>query len=202
LKAELELALRSGRSEDELREALRSAFEETDRLTQLAEDLLVIARADQGKLPVTRQEVPIAEVLEGARRRFVGRAEAAGRRIVVHAPPDLHAPVDSLRVEQALGNLLDNALRYGEGDIRLVARRLGEAIELTVADSGEGFPAGFVEHAFERFTRADGARSRGGAGLGLSIVRAIARAHGGDASADPPAASRGASIRLTLPASA
>jgi signal transduction histidine kinase len=73
---------------------------------------------------------------------------------------------------------------------------------LTVADGGAGFPDGFVEQAFERFTRADSARSRGGAGLGLSIVRAIARAHGGDAAAEPSSAGGGARVRLTLPASA
>ena len=202
LKAELELALRSGRSVDELRDALQSAAEETDRLTQLAEDLLVIARADQGQLPVSRQDVPVAEVLEGARRRFLARAEAAGRAIVIDAPEELVAPLDSLRVEQAIGNLLDNALRYGDGDIRIVAERHGDEIVLTVADGGAGFPDGFADQAFERFTRADSARSRGGAGLGLSIVRAIARAHGGDAAAEPSSTGAGASVRLTLPASA
>jgi heavy metal sensor kinase len=199
LKTELELALRSGRSDQELRAALHSAAEETDRLAQLAEDLLVIARAEQGQLPVAREEVVVSEVLERAGRRFAGRAEQAGRRIVVDAPPDLRAPLDSMRIEQAVGNLVDNALRYGAGDVRLSASRSDGQLELTVSDAGGGFPEGFAEYAFERFTRVDVARSRGGAGLGLSIVRAIAEAHGGVATADESAANGGARVRLTLP---
>jgi signal transduction histidine kinase len=192
LKTELELALRAGRSEEELRAAIASATEETDRLAQLAEDLLVIARADYGELAIKRDDVEIADVLEGARRRFATRAEAAGRRVVIDAPPQLHASLDALLVGQALSNLVDNALRYGAGDVRLVAVRRNGAVELAVSDAGEGFPDDFVEHAFERFTRGAGGRS-GGAGLGLSIVRAIARAHGGDATA------QGATVRVVLP---
>jgi signal transduction histidine kinase len=165
----------------------------------LAEDLLVIARAEQGQLPVAREEVVVSEVLERAGRRFAGRAEQAGRRIVVDAPPDLRAPLDSMRIEQAVGNLVDNALRYGAGDVRLSASRSDGQLELTVSDAGGGFPEGFAEYAFERFTRVDVARSRGGAGLGLSIVRAIAEAHGGVATADESAANGGARVRLTLP---
>jgi signal transduction histidine kinase len=112
--------------------------------------------------------------------------------VVIDAPPQLHASLDALLVGQALSNLVDNALRYGAGDVRLVAVRRNGAVELAVSDAGEGFPDDFVEHAFERFTRGAGGRS-GGAGLGLSIVRAIARAHGGDATA------QGATVRVVLP---
>jgi signal transduction histidine kinase len=90
---------------------------------------------------------------------------------------------DGLRLEQALGNLVDNALRYGDGPIDLTARRLDGKVELSVRDHGSGMPEDFIPSAFERFTRAEGARSRGGAGLGLAIVQTIADAHGGTASA-------------------
>jgi heavy metal sensor kinase len=192
LKTDLELALRAGRSEKELRDAIASATEETDRLAQLSEDLLVLARADHGQLAVKRDDVEVAEVLESTCRRFAPRAQAAGRRLVVEAPSELQASLDALLVGQALSNLVDNALRYGAGDIRLAAAGRNGEVELSVSDAGEGFPDDFVEHAFERFTRGEGGRS-GGAGLGLSIVRAIARAHGGDASA------RGATVRVVLP---
>ena len=82
-----------------------------------------------------------------------------------------------------MANLVDNALRYGAGDVTLSATALDGVVELHVTDQGEGFPPGFVAHAFERFSRADQARTAGGAGLGLSIVRAIAEAHGGTAQA-------------------
>jgi signal transduction histidine kinase len=88
---------------------------------------------------------------------------------------------DRLRLEQALGNLLDNALRYGKGEVRLSAAQTDSVVELHVTDGGNGFPPELKEQAFERFARLDQARARGGSGLGLSIVRAIAEAHGGSA---------------------
>lgn len=86
-----------------------------------------------------------------------------------------------LRLEHALGNLIDNALRYGADTIEVQAECSGETVLLHVSDDGPGFPPEFLETAFERFTRADRARTAGGVGLGLSIVRSIARAHGGEA---------------------
>jgi two-component system OmpR family sensor kinase len=184
LRTELELALREGRSEEELREALRSATEETERLTQLAEDLLVIARSDQGGLPVKVSEIPVRELLERVGRSFAVRADAQQREVEVEAPSHLLLAGDPLRLEQALGNLVDNALRYGTGTITLRAAPREDGLELHVLDAGPGFPEEFAAKAFERFTRADSARGRGGAGLGLAIVAAIARAHGGSAHAD------------------
>ena len=89
-----------------------------------------------------------------------------------------HLNVDRLRIEQALGNLVENALRYGGGTVRLA----GDTQILRVSDEGPGFPAGFAPRAFERFSRADESRGTGGAGLGLAIVAAVAEAHGGAAS--------------------
>ncbi len=180
LKTELELALRGDRSTRDLRDAIASAGEETDRLTRLAEDLLVIARSDQGRLPVRAEPLQTRAVLESVRGRFTARAAREGRTVEVDAPPiDLLA--DRPRLEQALGNLIENALSHGAGPITLSARRSGTVVELRVRDEGTGLPADFAPHAFERFSRADSARARGGAGLGLAIVRAIARAHQGEA---------------------
>ena len=116
----------------------------------------------------------------------------------VDAPEALGAQLDPLRLRQALGNLVDNALRSGEGDIALSARRRGDGIEIDVADHGLGFPGELAPRAFERFARGDDGRTRGGSGLGLAIVRAIAEAHGGTAAIadrDGP----GATVRLRLP---
>jgi two-component system OmpR family sensor kinase len=198
LRTELELALRSARSPEELRAALRSAGEEADRLSQLAEDLLVIARSDRGRLPVAREDVAVCDLLESARERFAARAGEAGRTIELDAPQGLRARLDPLRVQQAVGNLIDNSLRHGRGTIRVAARPADSSVELEVRDEGPGFPPGFAGQAFERFTRADRGRSGGGAGLGLSIVLAIARAHGGDAQAGR-SKEGGAKVTLTLP---
>ena len=181
LKAELELALRRPRSADELEDALRSAAEETDRLVRLAEDLLVLARADEDGLPLRTTSLQARDVLASVGERFAGRLAESGRRIAVDAPAELPFEADRLRLEQALGNLVDNALRHGGGDIRLSAREEDGRVVLAVADDGPGFSPGFAPRAFDRFARADEARSGGGAGLGLSIVDVIARAHGGSA---------------------
>ncbi|MCW2965309.1 MAG: hypothetical protein JWO17_2561 [Actinomycetia bacterium] len=177
LKAEVELALERPRSHRELELALRSVASETDRLAQLAEDLLLLARVDEGTLPIRRQDVRLDELLNGIARRFERRAHEEGRAIEVVAN-GAHLNVDRLRVEQALGNLVENALRYGEGTIRLA----GDPQTLRVSDEGPGFPPGFAPRAFERFSRADDSRGTGGAGLGLAIVAAVAEAHGGSAS--------------------
>ncbi|MEA2361427.1 MAG: hypothetical protein QOD71_572 [Thermoleophilaceae bacterium] len=183
LKTELELALRAGRSKAELLDALRSAAEETDRVAQLAEDLLVIARSDRGQLPVRLASVDAGTLLESVRERFARRGEQQGRALEVSAPARVEVSADPLRVEQALGNVVDNALRHGAGPIRLSAAERDGMVELRVSDRGSGFPEGFLDRAFERFTRADDSRARGGSGLGLAIVDAIARAHGGKAGA-------------------
>ena len=179
LRTELELALRRGRTVEELEAALGSALEESDRLVRLAEDLLVVAQADQGRLHLRLAPESAADLLDGVRERFAGRASAAGRAIAVEAGIDVELCADRIRLEQAVGNLVENAIRHGAGDVELgVAARGGEA-ELIVRDAGPGFPEDFIDSAFERFARADAARSRGGTGLGLSIVAAIAAAHGG-----------------------
>jgi two-component system OmpR family sensor kinase len=200
LKAELELALRGGLTSAELEAALASAADETDRLVQLAEDLLVIARSDRGRLPIRVTSVAVRGLLEQVCRRFERRAVDAGANLLVRAPADLRVDADPLRLEQAVGNLVDNALRYGGTTIELTARVAGQSVQLLVVDDGPGFPAAFVDTAFERFTRADSARGRGGSGLGLAIVCVIAGAHGGTASARNNAApERGAELSLCLP---
>jgi signal transduction histidine kinase len=175
LKTEIDLALRRGRSPEELRAALESAGEETDRLVRLAEDLLVIARVDQGRLPLRPEELDVTELLVTVAARFGVQAEPA-RGVTVRG--------DRARLEQALGNLVDNAQRHGRGEVRLSATARAGTVELHVIDEGDGLPPDFAPHAFERFTRADGARGRGGAGLGLAIVAAIANSHGGSAHAN------------------
>jgi signal transduction histidine kinase len=179
LRTELELALRQGQSEDELREALRASVEEVDRLAQLADDLLLIARYDRGRLPLRVENVEAGSLLDSVVSRFQWRADEAARPLAREAPSHLMVRGDRLRLEQALGNLVDNALRYGRGRVTLEAAQRDGAIELAVEDQGEGFEDGFAERAFERFSRAQ--HEGAGAGLGLAIVRVIAEAHGGSA---------------------
>jgi two-component system, OmpR family, sensor kinase len=183
LRAELELALRRERTREELEDALRSAAEETERLSQLAEDLLVLARAEGGELPVRCERLAARELLAGVQRRYERRAAAAHRPLEVRVEDGLELSADRRRAEQALGNLVENALRHGRGRISVRAERRDGHVELHVRDEGPGFPPEFIAHAFEPFSRGDQARSGGGAGLGLAIIDVIARAHGGRAHA-------------------
>jgi two-component system OmpR family sensor kinase len=199
LKTEIELALRSGRTADELRDALQSAAEETDRLTELAQALLVIARADRGRLPLAPADVDSAQLLHAVSLRFDARVRASGRTLVIDGEPHTHLTADQRRLEQALDNLVENALRHGSGAIHLGETVHDGVVELHVRDEGPGFPPEFIAQAFERFTRADPARGRGGAGLGLSIVQMIAHAHGGQARAANEAEG-GARVTIELPA--
>jgi signal transduction histidine kinase len=152
-------------------------------MVALAEDLLVLARAERDALPLSARVLGARELLVRAAERFNGHASQAGRPLVIEVVADLRLYGDPARLEQAVSNLLDNALRYGTGTITVSAAALDGWVELHVMDSGPGFPPDFLPYAFERFSRADPARSRGGVGLGLAIVQAIARAHGGRASA-------------------
>jgi signal transduction histidine kinase len=197
LRAELELALRRKRTPEQLEGALRSAAEETERLSQLAEDLLVLARAEGGRLPVRRERLAAGDLLAGVQQRYERRAAAAGRPLEIRVDDGLELSADRRRAEQALGNLVENALRHGGGRISVRAQRQDGHVELHVRDEGPGFAQEFIGHAFEPFSRGDHARSGGGAGLGLAIIDVIARAHGGAAHAAN--VDGGADVWLELP---
>ncbi len=206
LKAELELAARPGRRVAELREAIAGAAEETERLIRLAESLLTLARMDGAALRT--DPVALDEVIDRAVRAAGGHAGQRGVRLAVARGPargPLAVLGDADLLRQAVDNLLTNAVRHAPADstVEVDARRdpSGDTVTLRIRDHGDGFPAAFLPHAFERFRRADAARSpaQGGTGLGLSIVAAIAAAHGGSAgAANHPAG--GAVVTIVLPA--
>ena len=182
--------MRRPRTPEELEHAIRSATEEVERLIRLAEGLLVLDRS--GEAALRPAEVDARELLDAVARRFAGRAAEEGRAIEVQGGGTFQGDRD--RLEQALGSLVDNALVHGSSAVRLEAARDGDSVALRVSDEGDGFPPDFLPSAFERFSRADPARTTGGAGLGLAIVDAVARAHGGHVSAV------GATVTLVLPA--
>jgi len=198
LKSEIEVALLEGQSAPQLEATLRSIGEGTDRLCRLAEDLLVLSQAEGG-LPIRQEHLEITRMLDALAKRARLLTQAKGRRITVRSPAGLAVRADGPRLEQALLNLIDNALRHGEGDIELVASRTQGRVQIGVRDNGAGFPEEFRRRAFERFSRADAGRTGGGAGLGLAIVQAIAHAHGG--SVDAENAEPGARVQITLPRS-
>ncbi|HEX2703846.1 MAG TPA: ATP-binding protein [Solirubrobacteraceae bacterium] len=198
LKLELELALGPERSREEMASALASAVEEVDRLTRLASDLLVIASAEQGQLPVRLRELDVAQAVRTIAERFDRIAQTQGRSVSAGCGEALIARVDPDRLGQAVDNLVANALRHGAGAVEIETRASSAQVEIHVFDDGGGFPEDFLPHAFEPFTRADPARSGEATGLGLSIVLAIAAAHGGSAGAENRP-SGGAHVWVALP---
>jgi two-component system OmpR family sensor kinase len=196
LKMELELMRQERPEGDEFDVALEAAIGDTDRLSTLSEDLLVLARADRDRLPVSRQAVDVRELLDGVAARYPDEKVSVGALAGLDGE-SITIQADPARLEQALGNLVDNALGHGAAPVTLSAVRRQSAVELHVTDAGEGFPPDFLPRAFDRFSQASVGDGGSGTGLGLAIVRAIAEAHGGTAAA----ANRdgGADIWLELP---
>ncbi len=200
LRAELEIALRRPRSREELERVVQSAAADTDRLGRLAEDLLLVARSDQGRLPIRRERIEVEALLGEVASRYEPRVRAAGRSLRLDPGAPLRVEGDPDRLGQAIGNLVENALLHGAGEIVLSGSREDGRIELHVTDEGSGLPPHFLPRAFDRFSRADEARGQGGSGLGLAIVKVIAAAHGGEAGVvNRPAGGVDAWISLSAP---
>jgi two-component system phosphate regulon sensor histidine kinase PhoR len=169
----------------------------------LVEDILSLAQLESPSARLELTEIYLPEFLDGIARDWERRFGAKLLRASLDAPPDL--PViraDEHRLQEVIYNLLDNAVKYSqpEGKIRLKAQRVGDRVRIAVADEGVGIPARDVPRVFERFYRADKARSRqvGGTGLGLSIVKHIAQLHGGTVEAASELG-RGTTIAVVLP---
>lgn len=203
LKMELDLALARERTPGELEAALRGAAQETDRLVRLAEDLLVLARVQEGRLAVRRETVNLAELVGAVAPGYAARAARSGARLETEVAPGTSVSVDPARLRQVLENLLDNAVRHTPvgGLVRLSATRTANELRISIEDSGPGFPPELLDHAFDPFARSEAHDSLGGpgTGLGLAIVRAIVQAHGGTATIENRPGG-GARVMVSLPA--
>jgi two-component system heavy metal sensor histidine kinase CusS len=199
---EAEVALRRKRTEEELRTALVTVKDEAERIAQLLEALLSLARADAGTLLSSKAVLPLGEVLEAAVARARERASQRGHAAirVESAPANVLVEGNRPLLSRALENLLDNALRHARDQVTVTVAADGTTARVRVADDGPGISPDLVSSLFERFARGDRARSGEGFGLGLSISRAIAQAHGGTLELRP--SSSGASFELALPETA
>jgi len=180
IRTTAELALRRERTPEAYRAALQQVASESERMTQLIEDLLTLARSDAGAVDMPRAAVDVREVLAEVSGEMANLADAAGIRITT-ALGDRPAIISANR--QALHRLfmvlLDNALKYSHagGDVILSVTREDGLISVSVEDFGEGIGEADLPHIFKRFYQADPSRSAGGHGLGLSLAQRIAQAH-------------------------
>jgi signal transduction histidine kinase len=175
--------LKRNLSEEDRSESIRVLEAEMTRMTRVVNDLLVLAEVESGQLD-REQTVSLKELLLDAHERAL---QLAGeRQVVIGRQEDLWVKGDAHRLDQLLGNLVGNAIKYTpeQGTVTLSLYQDGDWARLDVADTGMGIPAEHLPHIFERFYRVDKARSRrsGGSGLGLAIVKGIAEQHGGKVS--------------------
>ncbi|MBV9849357.1 MAG: HAMP domain-containing protein [Armatimonadetes bacterium] len=200
IKANTSLALAAPRDAAGYREALEAVDHAADRTGRLVQDLLLLARADTGQTGFARTPTPLDDVLEQAVATVC--APDSPKIRLERNIPNLCVLGDADALARLFSNLLANAVRHtpAEGQITITAAPQGGRAVVTVADTGEGIAPEHLPHVFERFYRADAARSsrQGGTGLGLAICKSIVDAHGGEISIES-AAGRGATVRVTLP---
>jgi two-component system phosphate regulon sensor histidine kinase PhoR len=181
---------------------LQTIERHSNRLTNLIEDLLTISRLESGQITLQLRAIPLRPFAASLIAELQNRAKERGTTIVNEIPEQLHGRADPDRLEQVFVNLVENAIKYGRAKGRVVVkgRTVNGHVELCVADDGPGIPAEARERVFERFYRADKARSRdsGGTGLGLAIVKHIVQSHGGKVWVESEVG-HGAQFYFTLP---
>jgi heavy metal sensor kinase len=203
LRNTIDVVLAQPRTVAEQREALESLGEDVDRLRRIVEDLLLLARADHGRLALEREPVCLAALVQALAETYQAQAQEQGVALETDLPAPARVRGDERWLYQLAGNLLDNALKFtpAGGRIQVAVRPEGAWARLTVRDSGPGIPAGGLERIFERFYQADPSRTRGsspGSGLGLAIAAWIVEAHGGRITA-ANRAEGGAEFTVLLP---
>jgi len=202
LRGTAEVALSQPRTTDELRRVLEESIEHYDRLSRIAEDLLLLARADAGHEVARRERVRLDDAVANVVDLYTPLAQDRDIDLVLENRAEVSLQGDGGRLRQLLGNLVDNAIRFSNaGGWVGVSLTCDDGIaKITVADKGQGIPADHLPHVFDRFYRVDQARAakHGGAGLGLPICRAIAEAHAGTIDVQSTSG-RGTTVTVTIP---
>jgi heavy metal sensor kinase len=180
----IDVVLEQPRTVDEQREAMESLGEDVNRLRRIVEDLLLLARADSGRLVMEREPVDLGNLVQALAETYQSQAEELGVALDVHVPAQADVAGDERWLYQLVGNLIMNALKFtpNGGKVELEVLSRGDAVRLTVRDTGPGVPETSLERIFERFYQVDLSRTRTqkpGSGLGLAIAAWIVESHGG-----------------------
>ncbi len=201
LRGEVEVALSQARTPEEYREVLGSCLEQCARLAKLVDTLLFLSRADNPEAEIVREPLDVGAELSAAVGFYEPIAADTGVALTADAPAGLTAALDRTLFQRALGNLVANALAHTPAGGRVTVRAVQQpgAMSVEVADTGEGIAAEHMPFVFDRFYRADGARTTNGrVGLGLALVKSVAALHGGTVAAESTLG-RGTCVRLVFP---
>ncbi len=200
LRGVTEMALQSDSGRDTLREALMDCAEESDRMMTLLNTLMDISEAEAGVMKLNRTRANLAASIKKVAELYEYVAEDKGISINLNVPDRLTGHVDANRIMQAMANLVDNAIKYTDtgGKIEIAATHNDGKIILSIRDTGCGIPSHDLPRIFERLYRGDKSRSHRGLGLGLSLVKAVIQAHGGDIAVESKPG-EGTLIRVHLP---
>jgi signal transduction histidine kinase/DNA-binding NarL/FixJ family response regulator len=202
IKGFVELLRAGDGLDDRQREFLDIVLVSTNRLVDLVNDLLDVARLEAGRVEVHRRPVDVGEVLADVTTLLRGRIEAKQQELKIEVSPDTpRILADATRLRQMLTNLVTNAHLYTDegGRLSLSASQLGAGVRIEISDTGHGMTPAELEHVFERFSRGAGSTGTPGTGLGLSIVKSLVDLHGGtiDVASTP---GEGTTFAVTLPA--
>lgn len=205
LRADVERAMHPNAAGSEAMQALEEALQETARMSDLVDSLLTLARADEGRFDLHREPVALGPLVRDVYETAVILGEHAGQTVTMSVLEEAMVDGDARRLRQLFLNLITNAIKYTprDGKVELsLSRRVGDEVTFTVRDTGIGISAADLPYVFDRFWRADRARSRGsersGFGLGLAISQWIAQAHGGRITAQSRLG-RGSAFTVVLP---
>ena len=199
MMGEAQVALTRERTATEYRETIESTIGECERLSRIVDNLLFVARVDAAREPIARKRFDARKAVEKIAAFYQTAAEDRHVTITCSGEGQIYADPDLF--ERAVGNLLDNALRFtpDRGSIQVAVSKHSNDFEVAISDNGCGIAAEHVPRVFDRFYRAESSRTSDGAGLGLALVKSIVELHGGSASIQSEMG-RGTTVKLTFPA--
>ena len=202
LRGEIEVALSKARSGEEYRETLGSGLEECERISRVIQSLLFLARTENASEPLLHEQLDVSKALAAVQEFYEAAANEAGIALNVDVESELSAPLDRTLFQQAIGNLVSNAIAHTprSGSVLMTARADATWLQVSVTDTGCGIAREHLPHVFERFYRADPARSRSQhhVGLGLAVVQRIVERHGGRVDIESQL-QRGTHVKLIFP---
>jgi heavy metal sensor kinase len=201
IQGQLEVALLTGQTKEQLQEAIENALQDVERLANLVRALLLLSQSELGQLPMHKSTLDLGELVEELVEGFQIPAEASNVTLIHTTKGKVICAVDRTQIERVITNLFSNAIKYtpSGGWVKACAETAGNHVRLIVEDSGVGIPAGHVPHIFDRFYRVPDPNPEKGLGLGLSFVATIVKAHGGSIHVESEMG-KGSRFEVLLPA--